>query len=156
MVGTVQGRWHIGPFTALPPCYSRGNIHRPCTLLTVVSNGGGALDRHLRGGLRWQRGFCADWYSPSGAFTCLLLWGVLWYVIIWRMPPLARYIWTCIYCPIRALPRIISWSRHLSKTFIQREVMTNRVLPTNTSIFVVGKVVADPTVDLTKRHLLGR
>lgn len=29
-------------------------------------------------------------------------------------------------------------------------------LPTNTSIFVVGKVVTDPTVDLAKRHLLGR
>lgn len=34
--------------------------------------------------------------------------------------------------------------------------MTNRVLPTNTSIFVIRKVVTDPTVDLTKRHLLGR
>lgn len=33
MVGTVQRGRHISPFTALPPCYSRGNIHRPCTLL---------------------------------------------------------------------------------------------------------------------------
>lgn len=29
---------------------------------------------------------------------------------------------------ISYLPRIISWSRHLPKTFIQRKVMTNRVL----------------------------
>lgn len=44
MVGTVQWGWHISPFTALPPCYSRGNIHRPCTLLTIVGNGGVALE----------------------------------------------------------------------------------------------------------------
>jgi len=33
VVGTVQWGGYISPFTALSPCYSRGNVHRPCRLL---------------------------------------------------------------------------------------------------------------------------
>lgn len=67
------------PPPLLFPCHKVSTVF-PAAHLTVVGNGGGALEWQLRGGLRWQRGFCADWNSPSGAFTCLLLWGVLWYL----------------------------------------------------------------------------
>jgi hypothetical protein len=55
------------------------------------------------------------------------------------------------------LARLALAARNLAKVLVQREVVSNRVFPSRSGRFVVGKVVGNPRVDSGQRcHLVWR
>lgn len=54
--------------------------------------------------------------------------------------------------PLHSLPRLIRTARNFLKSFIERQVVSNQVLPPGFAVFVVGVVRRDPVVDFQKQQ----
>ena len=61
-----------------------------------------------------------------------------------------------IECPIGSLARFLVVTRHLDETFVERQIMTDRVLPALFILPIVRKTIHDELVDPVQRDLFLR